>query len=453
MGFLDRILRRPSKEQRLVDRMMAFARMTQTEESTLPMWNTSGRRYGRSSEQIFKEYSEEDLGNLDDVDLTDLMIKNDPTANRAWDDATLYGALSVQLTCENPRGQRILDDMQMVLDKKRNGLRGIISKLLTSILARGDMFSEVILGPKRRFENIVVVDPKYAYFENRKRGAEGLMPVLGQYFNGTWKPLTSENVFYQSVNAYLDDPKGTSVLTTAFPSLISDRLVLQDLRKVVKNHAWLQRLIAINQIGLMEAGYKLPEIEKIVEKDKADIQKHWGGGIDPEETPVMTGEVEFRQYEGASGGRGLQFIDTIDRIHDRKTLRGIKATPFNMGSNEFIAESSAEAQMILWGIRVNVYQDMTEGFVARNARVPLLLAGITEPAVCTIQRMKDWQRLEQAQIFSEVVTGVTALVSAGVPLAVAFQVFEDITDQTLSDAVRAKIEKVIMDSDEEGMDA
>ena len=158
----------------------------------------------------------------------------------------------------------------------------------------------------------------------------------------------------------------------------------------------------------------------------------------------MTGEVEFRQYEGATGGRGLQWIDTIDRVQDRKSLRGIKSTPFNMGSNEFIAESSAEAQMILWGIRMNVYQDIAEQFISDNARVPLLIEGIADPVECRIERMRDWQRLEQSQVFKELVGGIVQLTAAGVPFPAAVKVCEEMTGQQLSPGVHRELAKVVM---------
>ena len=377
------------------------------------------------TEEQFTTMTEEELLALNPPDLADRMVKSDPTIDKIVDDFTIYATIDYDYSCEDSRGDEIIAEFLALLTEKRNGFPQLLVKAFTSIILRGEICAEIVFDDSYKASNLFIVDTQYLKVEQEKDPIDGQVWVLGQMRNGKFEKIDSPTVIFESINPLLKNPRGRSMIASSFPSVISDALMMQDLRKVVKSHAWTQRMIAINQIALYQAGFTGDQIRQIVADDKVMIEQEWKQ-LGPGETPIGTGEIEFRQYEGAGGGR-LTFVDTLDRVYDRKTIRGGKATPSMLGSNEFTAESSAEEQSVQYSMRVSSHQRTVERVFTRIFTQIIRSEGIAGKVDFQLKRINTRERKREAETFNAMITGIKTAIDASIPLKTAVKMYQEVT--------------------------
>ena len=396
-------------------------------------------KLGGSTEQVYRKLTEENLLDMNPFELSDLMVKNDPTIDKIVDDFIVYALIAFSYNCDNPKGNDVLDEFIDLLNQKRNTFRSSLTKLFTSVILRGELCCEIVFDEEMNASNFFVVDPQFIKFESKNDPIDGQVWVMGQMRGDEFKPITSETVQFESINPLLKDPRGRSLVATAFPSIISDTLMLQDLRKVVKNHAWTQRYILINQIALKDAGFSTDEIEQIIKNDKNLITNEWGN-LEPNEIPVGTGEIELRQYEGAAAGR-LNFVDTLDRVHDRKSLRGGKTTPAALGSNEFVAESSAEEQGVQQDLRIGSHQDTVIAMIENQLTRVIRSKGIEGKVNFEMERLNTRERKRRVEVFITMMIGIRSAVEAGMDIGAAIKLYENVSREKLPEELVEEIKK------------
>lgn len=397
-----------------------------------------------TNETRFQEIEEEDLYNKTVSELGNMLIKSNPTISRIYDDFVTFATLEVQLTCENPRGQRILDDFQMMLSRKRNPLSSVLSKVFGSIILHGTYCYEITFDDMRQPENIFVIDPDTLYFKYENEVWE-----LGQYSeDGDFMPLSPDRVFYDAINPLIGEQKGHSMIAPAYPSAIGEQVMLQALPGVVTNQAWLRRFIRINDIAMRQANFSPKEIKDRIASARRNITKA-GNLKDPKKVPVFTGEFEMDQLSGASAlPGGFQFVDTLNRIFERKMIQGGGTMPFSIGNNEFVAESSARTQAIRESIKTEALQSDVENEMGRALSMPLQAQGITDPAVLALKRIDVMERDFEAMIFQNIASGVKSLTDAGAPLSIAMEMFVEMTNVQISEELKAKLESIVAEPEE-----
>ena len=163
----------------------------------------------------------------------------------------------------------------------------------------------------------------------------------------------------------------------------------------------------------------------------------------PEATPISTGEIEFRQYEGASS-RGLGFVDILERMYDRWSIRGAKANPSLLGSNEFTAESSAEEQMIQYSTRISSHQDTVERIIKRLLTFVIRGEGIAGEVNFSTRRINSKERKREAETFDIIMGGILKAYNSGIPLKLAILIYQDTTGFKLSDDLIREIEDAVI---------
>lgn len=397
-----------------------------TQKNTLETLRFDDEKHRYYREEKYQSVTEEDLFNLTQSELIDLLAKNDPTLDRVLDDFIVYGIIDYTFDCEDERGNDVLQVYLNRLKTKHNSFRMTLVKMFTSILLRGMVCTEITFDEQSMPSNLFVVDPRYIVLKQENHEDDGQIWVIGQEVNGTFKKIDADTVLFESVNPLLESPRGRSMVASMIPTLISNALMLNDLRTVIRNHAWMQKFIVINQIALKEAGYAPDEIKKIVEEDVALI-KNWAE-LPPEEIPVGTGEIELRQYEGAgSGSGGLRFVDIADRVHERKSLRGSKQPPSMLGSNEFVAESSAEEHGMTFERRMASHQSTVEEMIEMQLTHALRSQGIPGKVNFKLKRIDARERKKEAEVFDFMMKGIHAAIQIGVPLTRAISLYEHIT--------------------------
>lgn len=430
LSFLNRFT---SKRARNTD---DFVRSTVTDSSdrdigrvyrdlrrTFRSWNLKGN----STEQNIRELTEDDLLEMEPGELGEFMTRNNPTIAKVVDDFCTLSRLHFELVCDSEAGQQLVDEALATLDYKRNSFQTFLYRAFYSILHHGCLFIEIVFDKERNFSNLFCIDPRTAAFRTKKDAVDGEVPELGQYDKeGNFKPLPYDTIFFEAINPQIGEMQGHSLVASAYPSEIGKMFMDKDLRKVIKNHAWVKRQIRINRKYLKECGYTTQQIDAILEENKIKIQGEWSK-LPPGEIPVSGAEVEIVQTEGASSAGGLNFVDMLKRVWDRDVIRGTKSTPFAFGSNEFVAESSAEIQEVSQSQWRGSHQDIVELTVSRAMSMIPRMQGITDPVMLMLRRTNAVERRSEAEAFKAMAQGVKEIVDSGIPLVTAIKLFEDIS--------------------------
>ena len=391
-----------------------------------------------SSEQDFKEMTESEILKKPPQELGDFMTKNEPTTAKVVDDFCSLCGLKVELTCEDERGQAIIDDALKMLYQKNNPFPVFIYKTFYSVLHRGNIFAEVVLNEMRDFENLFFVEPNTAVFQEAKDAKDGYR--LGQLnSSGDFKAMDYDTVFFEAINPSLGALKGHSLIASAFPPALGELFMEQDLRKVVANHAWDRRMYTIDRLHLKEIGYTPDQIDKIVEQNRTLIES-WGA-IDPSMTPVSTSEIGVARSEGAGSGGGLNFVEMLGRFYDRLMSRGLKTDNFGINSNEFVSESSARVQTVTQSVWRSGYQTRIEDFYGRLFTVVVRAKGVAVPVVCRMRRTNAPERQIEAEAYRTMARGVKEMVSTGIPLKAAVMLYEHVAAHSFPEWLMDEIEK------------
>ena len=160
---------------------------------------------------------------------------------------------------------------------------------------------------------------------------------------------------------------------------------------------------------------------------------------DPSKMPVLPGDVEFKQLQG--DGSGVANADIMDRILDRKTIRGVGAEPMHMGSNEFNAETSSRTQSIRDAILTEAYQKRVEKLINYALSRVLRNLGITDPAKLTLKRIDIVERDFEADVSQKMARSIRELVLSGMTPRTAVEFYAETTDISISEELLEKIEE------------
>ena len=415
------------------------------------VWQGGGSaRYG-NSEKRFRQVTAESLEELSQTELSDLLIETDPTVSRIYNDFVTFATLDIELTCEDVRGQEILDEFRLLLKRNRNSLNSVLVRVFGSILAYGTYCFEITFDSLRAPTNIFVIHPDTLYFRSRSDGSGGTVWDLGQYDDeDNFHVLSPDRVFYDATNPLVDKVKGHSMIAPAFPSAIGATLMQKDLQDVIHNHAWVRKFIKINDLELRKE--KVPE--KVIKERIATIEgliRSTDNFKDPALVPVFSGPVEFSQVQGAgsSGSGGMQFVDIVARFLDRQAIRGGSGVPTFLGSNEYTAESSAKSQGLRASVWMESFQSLVEEEMGRALSMSLQGVGITEPAVLSLKRVDVVERELEADIFMKMAEGIKDLVAGGMGLLEAVELYRVSTNTYIPRQLIDDIERGMTDAEPE----
>ena len=393
-----------------------------------------------NTEAGFERLTEEQLYNKEREELADIMVSNDATASLTVNIYVTLLLLDARLTCEDPRGQAVIDEFLMTLKKKRNAFSEFLQRVVMSIVTRGNIFTEVVFDDKMMPSNLFCYDTKWAEWRKVKDKIDGSVWKLGQNPAGKdWQEITSPNVFFYSITPLMGEKKGLGMMDTGFPSLISASLMLKDLRSVVANHAFIQRYIEIKTLEMKKAGLSTTEIQTQTASLKAQIAAEWGN-LKPGDTPFSSDIAEMKELQGG-GARGVSFADTTDRTLDRRSLRGTKLPPSYAGSNEFVAETSAREQSVNFSIRLGTLQDLIVEVVEDGFTPVLRSQGVAADPEFHLKKSNAIEREDEAEIFNILMQGISAAVSAGFDIDDALDIYTELSGESLSEELRERIRK------------
>ena len=393
-----------------------------------------------NTEKYFREITAETLEKLSLEELTELLIKTDPSISRIYEDFVTFATLDYDLTCENPRGQAILDGFEDLLTDNYNSLGLVLDQIFGSIVVHGTYCFELIYDQLRAPIDICVIDTDTLHFRTWTDSDGRIVRELGQYDeNDEFILLDPQRVFYDAMNLYLNERKGHSMIAAAFPSAIGSTLMQKDLQEYLHNQAWVRKYVKIDTAEMIAKGMTTQQAAEWAKNAREQLAS--GNALkDPSKMPVFVGSVDINQAQG-TGGSNMNFVDSIDRVYDRKTIRGGGASPSNLGSNEFTAESSAKSQGIRDSRRTESFQKRVEKMMSRAFSRPLQAVGITEPAMIKFARIDVLERDYEAEIFQKMMYGIKQGVEAGYTLITATRLYESQTGTQISPALIEEIEQ------------
>lgn len=393
--------------------------------------NSDTRRY---PQKITK-----DSHNLSEQEQTKLLKEQDWSISRVYNDGVIFPVLDYELTCENERGQQILDTFERELIWKRNPLPTILSKTFGSIITRGDYCFEITFDPSSAPANLFIVNTNTLRFRSAKDGNGNEYWQLGQYDeDNNFIALDSDRVFYDVINPLPDEFKGSSMIAPAFGPAIDSNQVSHDYVDVIGNQAYTRRYFVYNTQPMIDSEMKPEDINKEVENVRSMI-KNTNYLSDPSIIPVIMGDGELKQVQG--GNSGMRDAETLDRVHARHIMMGAGTLPFLMGSNEFTAESSAKWQALRDSIKTESLQRRVEKSFSSALTRALQASGITEPAELILKRVDIVERDFQADITHKMASSIRELVLSGMKLGTAVKFYEEMTDISIPEELIERIEQ------------
>ena len=191
-----------------------------------------------------------------------------------------------------------------------------------------------------------------------------------------------------------------------------------------------------------ERGFTDSQIEEMIADSIQDMSK-WSN-LQPEDIPTSTDMISWNKEEGATvHGNSFAFADTADRMYDRKGIRGTKLPAFVAGSNEFVAESSANTQAKFYSVQLGNGQENLKRVIEWVFRGFLRSMGIRDDPIFSTKRVNAVERLEEARAFEAIMTGIKVAIDAGLSLPLAIELYEEETGSTFSGKVKQMISEEI----------
>ena len=114
------------------------------------------------------------------------------------------------------------------------------------------------------------------------------------------------------------------------------------------------------------------------------------------------------------------------------------------GSNEFVAESSAEEQAIQYSIRISSFQSTVQRILQRVFTLIIRSQGIAGKVTFSLKRVNAKERERESRIFSVIMDGIKTAKDAGISVPMAVKIYQDVTGLRFSEELIAEI---VADSD------
>ena len=417
---------------------------------------------GGASQSKFEKVKTSDLNDLSIVDLVVKMVKSDPLLDMTVDYYCTLVSLEHTLTAESDVAQRAINEINEMLEFKKIPLSLLVSHIASSMILRGNVCVERVFDENNMPSSIYSVDPRWFEWRLMDAGVDGQRWFLGQFTGeqDTWEKLAeTPHVLWLSVNPIVGERSGRSPLATAFDPLIKDTELLSDLSEVVRTQAFVRRFIQYQTLRMKELNFSQSDISQMTNEASDDMKK-WAG-LGPDEIPTSSDVVQWNQEQGATRQGGLSFVDTVDRVYDRKSLRGAKMPPALAGTSEFATETSIQTQGKFYSVNLGSGQERLAYTVEWAYRGFLRSMGIRGDPILSTKRVNALERMEEAKAFESVMQGVERAVNAGIPLPTAIKMYEaesgmtfpaDVVDEIKMEWEHRRDMESDMEGDDDGQD-
>ena len=370
---------------------------------------------------------------------TKVLKEFDPSISRIYNDSVIFPVLDYELTCENSRGQQILDNFELELVRKRNSLNTILSKLFGSIKIYGEFCFELTFDPLLVPANLFVINPNTLDYRSVKDENGNEYWELGQWDEeNEFIVLDPDRVYIDVINALPDELHGSSLIAAAFEAAIASNQISHDYVDIMEYQNYRKRYAIFKATELIKAGATPEQVKQAANEAANTFEAHLKTN-DNTKMPFFTNDIEYKQLDG--GNSGISEADIIDRVEDRKIIRGGGAEPAHLGSNEFAAESSARSQALRDSIKTEAYQKRVEKMINYALSQALRNLGVIEPAKLMLKRVDVVEREAEADIARKAASSISDYIRAGLSPGTAVKLYSTMTDTYIPEGLLEQIER------------
>lgn len=279
------------------------------------------------------------------------------------------------------------------------GLDQLINVLLLTAFTQGAIALEVELAED--LSDIVdfhAVDPSSLDFVRNKETNE--IELVQIQWDGQYKVLNKETVFYFPIDPDISDPHGRSPILPILQVIFFQIQVLKDLQKVIHHQGYDRFDISIVEEAIME---NLPdhiknsspeEVQRYVTSYIEDVQKQMSE-LEPDDDFYHTSSIEIKSV-GAQKNVSLQAQGVIDIIN-QQVVSALKQLPILLGRNEGSTETHGTVQWQIYVAGINSIQRALKRILEKAYNVVLQVNGKQRSARITFNELRVTDRQQEAQ--------------------------------------------------------
>ena len=361
-----------------------------------------------------KSIDESQLSTRTAQELVDIFLNSSPDLDRALHDMYQFCNIGWTLECDDPVGQRVLDNALKQMEELGQDLDDKINSLIASGFLWGALYSESIFDlDGTTFIDIAIISPSQARFQRRDVQPRGQYWQLGQEQRGRFVALTDPTIIYKNVNPVPDKPFGRPMVNSSLFGIIFVLGLLKSLRQVIETQAWPRQLWKIDREILHNANVNPKDIDKIVQETETKVEKYMSNAnLDKAKQPIVGSEVLNEQIGGVNRSN-FGAVESIQKLLDTWVTRGLKQYPilFGINSNSGLSDNS-DIQLEAHTIFIESFQSGIEDMLNRQFQLILNAAGYPNlyPKF-KLERVNSLVRHRRAETLEYEVNSVSRLIA------------------------------------------
>jgi hypothetical protein len=257
---------------------------------------------------------------------------------------------------KNDEATRILKDFWDAMPDEIGGLHGLQTTLAYTLMFTGMVALEAVPGELLKgLYTVWPVDPLTLVFKRMDRNAPvtafqkqvGPLDKMEGLWLGQYQQLRPSTFFWRSLDAYVDDPYGRPMYSTAIGEVLLNIAIIQDLRDAVHANAWPVGVYGFNFEKAYEIAQKIYGVNDL-KKAKDWVDSQFKTIVDnlkaknPDDWVISdtNGSVAMLPVPNFSG------LDSILKFFEKQLFWSIKELPVMMGSaGDASSESYVTQQM------------------------------------------------------------------------------------------------------------
>ena len=346
--------------------------------------------------------------------LIEIFINSSPDLDRALHDMYQFCNIGWTLECEDPIGQRILDNAQKMMEDNGQDLDDKVNSLIASGFLWGAFYTESVFELNGRdFVDLVIISPTQARYQRRDDD-----PVRGQYWQlgqeekGRFVALTDPTIIYKAINPIPDKPFGRPMVNSALFGIVFQLGLLKSLRQVIETQAWPRQVWKIDRELLHEIGIDPKKQQAIIDENAKKIEQYMqNSNLQKAKQPVVGSEV-LNEMIGGINRSNFGAVESIQKLLDTWVTRGLKQYPilFGINSNSGLSDNS-DIQLEAHTIFIESFQSGIEKMINRQFQLVLNAAGYPNlyPKF-KLERVNSLVRHRRAETLLNEVTSISRLI-------------------------------------------
>jgi hypothetical protein len=311
-----------------------------------------------------------------------------------------------ELECETDSGASDKRNLELLegLSKRVGSLYGggldqLINVLLLTGFTQGAVALEVeVTDDLKDIVDFHAVDPSTLDYRRNKETGE--LELVQEQWDGSFKVLNQEQVFYHGFDPDIGDPYGRSPILPILQVIFFQIEVLKDLKKVVHHQGYQRFDISVVEEAIMNNmpdGIKHgspEEVNAYVQSYISDVQAQMAE-LEPDDDFFHTDSIKV-ETAGGSQGNNLDVSRVIDVIN-QQIVTALKQLPILLGRNEGTTETHGTIQWQIYVAGIESIQRGIKRLLEKAYNISLQVYGSQSKAKITFNPLRVQDRLKEAQ--------------------------------------------------------